>query len=397
SLASANVSFRPLSASSTSGASSLALARRSKRSARVTSPENATRKRSSWFTYPSYPSVLLISLVGRRRVHLGEIEAGDVLALGDLAQRRLEVAVSVRLQVGLDRQALVVTADGERLDVAAVDLVQGRHDLARVHAVTDVDHDRLQTASQPAPYPSTGGTQEDQRQEQRHGGRDGGEEAAEPARQPDGRTGPQAGGCGQAPDRRSFFQDGAGAEEADADHDLRRDAGHVDLVVGRVSAGHVGIEAVDRDQAEQRGSQPDGDVGAQTGGLAGDLALDTDGAHEGDGDEESNDDVAPTDGRLGQVHGERHGLRADLFEGRPREQQALLPDAGKAHNPLGLIAVTDDFQHHTFAPLAVHHVISYPQTQILSPRGPGRRGTPAAHDRVDDAGSAPLREPGLAS
>src|SRR5947209_15127916 len=136
SAASANVSVRP-PASSTNGASSLAFARRSNRSARVTSPENATRKRSSWFTCPSYPAVGRPSLAAWPRS--GEIDPGDLAAVGELAQRRVQVAPRIGLELGLDRHPFAVAADRERFHVAAVDLVQSRHHVARVGAVLDVD------------------------------------------------------------------------------------------------------------------------------------------------------------------------------------------------------------------------------------------------------------------
>src|SRR5205807_6196981 len=66
------------------------------------------------------------------------------------------------------------------------------------------------------------------------------------------------------------------------------------------------------------------------------------------------------------------------------------------HDALGLVALADHLDHHALAPLAVHHVVPYPQSQLLSPRGARRRGAPAPQGGLDDAGAPALGQPGLA-
>src|SRR5437868_14276184 len=96
SAASSKVRVKPVSASSTSGASPLALARRSMRLARVMSLPKASRKRSKWFTLEGYPST-----PARMPGALREVDAVDVVALGDGSQDRAEVAVGLGLEVRL--------------------------------------------------------------------------------------------------------------------------------------------------------------------------------------------------------------------------------------------------------------------------------------------------------
>src|SRR5207248_11531727 len=82
-------------------------------------------------------------------------------------------------------------------------------------------------------------------------------------------------------------------------------------------------------------------------------------------------------------------------EGRPRQQQALLANADEAHDALDFVTLANDLEHHAFAPFAVHHIVPYPQPEVLSPRRAGRRAASTPQGRFDDAGAAPLGQPGL--
>src|SRR5205823_1348988 len=143
------VRVKPVSASSTSGASPLALARRSMRLARVMPLPNASRKRSSWFTLEGYPST-----PARKPGALREVDAVDVVALGDGSQDRAEVAVGLGLEVRLDDEALLAAPHRQRSHVEALHLVQERHHPARVGVLVQVDDRCLQLAGQLTAHPA---------------------------------------------------------------------------------------------------------------------------------------------------------------------------------------------------------------------------------------------------
>src|SRR5581483_1014704 len=87
------------------------------------------------------------------------------------------------------------------------------------------------------------------------------------------------------------LEDHAGAEEADAHHDLGRHPGDVGPVGARADVLEL-REAQRGDHAEQGGADADGDVRPQTGRLARQLPFAADGRPAGHGRQQAHDDIA---------------------------------------------------------------------------------------------------------
>src|SRR5439155_8620277 len=136
-----------------------------------------------------------------------------------------------------------------------------------------------------------------------------------------------AGGGGEAADVGALLDDGAGAEEPDAHHHLRRHARDVDLVVGVGPDTHVPVEAVDGDDAEQGGADGHRDVRTQAGRLVGDLALEPHDTTQHDGQHQAQHEVAGADGRMGD--GSHHRYALTFFNGAHASSRRFSPTLAK--------------------------------------------------------------------
>ena len=111
-------------------------------------------------------------------------------------------------------------------------------------------------------------------------------------RRPHRRGHPQAGRGGESADAGPVLEDGAAPQEPDTDHDLRGDPGHVGLDGPLRPLAHDRLEAVGRDDGEQRRPQPHQDVSAEPGRLLRELALPTEGAGQRRGEQQAEDQLA---------------------------------------------------------------------------------------------------------
>ena len=106
---------------------------------------------------------------------------------------------------------------------------------------------------------------------------------------------PEAGGGRQSPDREALAQDRARPEEADAGHDLRRDAGGIGADDVRVADKEL-VEAVGRDEREEGRADADERVRPEACRPFPPLALKADQACQGCRDDEPKGDLADGDG-----------------------------------------------------------------------------------------------------
>ena len=179
--------------------------------------------------------------------------------------------------------------------------------------------------------------------EQRDPGRDdGGDVVAGAARHADRGDEPQRRGRREAAHRESLPDDRARAEEADAADDLRRDARRVGAHEAAAVDEEV-VEAVRRDEREERRADADDEMRAQPGLALAQLALEADRAAEPGGDREAQQLVRPGQRRdrgakevqpppprpaARRSRRCRLGEREQLVERRARERIAL---GGRLH------------------------------------------------------------------
>ena len=170
-------------------------------------------------------------------------------------------SMSRQLDVDGDAAPVALLCDLERDDPPAVrlDRLEHRH---RAAAGGNVDKEPIDLGPVAADDPVRGDAQRPERQE-RAGRRDqSGAVVARARRHADRRDEPESRRGGEAADREPLADDRAGSEEADAAHDLRCDPRRVGAD-DRAAVHEELVEAVGRDEREQRRADATSEVRAQ--------------------------------------------------------------------------------------------------------------------------------------